>query len=100
MQASMSYFDWRESDRNMLRCLVMSRLFCNVKSRPHLIAYEIGRTNFGFRLALKSGAPLIMFTASKRHQHAELLSRCDSLIFEGYLPPALTSSGVEARNMD
>ena len=100
MQASMPYFDWRESDRNVLRCFNMSRLFCNVISRPHLIAYQIGRTNFCFKLALKNGAPLIMFTATKRHQHAELLSRCDSLIFEDYLPPALTASDKDARKMD
>lgn len=100
MQASKPYFDWRENDRNVIRCLIMSRFLCNVLSRPHLLAYAIGPVNAGFKLALKNGAPLVLFTANKRHQHAELLGRCSTLIFEDYLPPALTSSKEEARNME
>lgn len=95
MQASMPYFDWRESERNVLRCLYMSRLFCNVRSRPHIIAYSIGKRNFGLELAIKGNIPLVLFTADKRHMHRELLEKCDSLIFEGYLPPARTR-GKEA----
>ena len=87
MQASMPYFDWRESERNMLRCLWMSRLFCNVISRPHMIAYSIGAKNIGFRLSLRKGNPLLLFTNTRRHRHKELMESCDMLIFEDYIPP-------------
>ena len=90
MQASMPYFDWRESDRNMLRCYYMSRFLCNVRSRPHLLVFSLGKRNWGLGLALKGRVPLLLYTATKRHMHEELLEKCDSLVFEGYEPPAQT----------
>ena len=87
MQASMPYFDWRENDRNILRCFYMSRLFCNRLSRPHMIAFSMGSKNRMLKLALRGGAPLVLYTANKKHRHKELMQICDSLIFEDYLPP-------------
>jgi len=87
MQASMSYFEWRESERNLLRCIYMSRLMCNIHSRPHMIAFSLGSRNAGLRLALRSGAPLLLYTNSRRHLHDQLLKNCDMLTFEDYLPP-------------
>ncbi len=86
MQASMPYFDWRESERNPFRCFYMSRLLCNAKSRPHMIAYSLGKKNIGFRLALRRGNPLLLYTNNRRHRHKELMESCDMLVFEDYLP--------------
>ena len=86
MQASMPYFEWRESDRNILRCFYMSRLMCNAVSRPHMIAFSLGSRNLGLRLALRGGVPLLLYTNSRRHRHKELMERCDMLVFEDYLP--------------
>ena len=69
MQASMPYFYWRENDRNVLRCFYMSRLLCNYVSRPHMIAYSIGVKKRMLKNVLRNGAPLVLYTSSKRYRH-------------------------------
>lgn len=86
MQASMPYFEWRESDRSVLRCFYKSRFLFNAVSRPHMIAYGLGTRNFGLRLALRGGTPLLLYTNNRQHRHEELMHSCDMLVFEGYLP--------------
>lgn len=87
MQASMPYLDWRENDRNPLRCYYMSRLMCNVHSRPHMIAFSMSGKSGMLKNVLRGGAPLVLYTANKRYRHRELMQVCDSLVFEDYLPP-------------
>ncbi len=86
MQATMQYFDWRDEHTKKLKSFILSHLLSNCISRPHIVAYKIGKQSVSAARCRKMGAPLVLYTSKQAHRHEEIMSQCDAIVFEGYHP--------------
>ncbi len=71
-----------DSESGPLAALWEANLLCNFLSRPHFIAYKVGKKPFSLRLCQRLGAMLVLWTA--RDWEAE--KEADAVIFEYYRP--------------
>lgn len=79
-QLATVYADYEDIKKPL--ALVLSRCLLNVLSRPHFIAYRIGRKPLTVRLSEALGAMKLGFTSRAEENEASL----DAVIFEHYRP--------------
>ena len=70
----------------LYQAILMSRLFTNIFTHPHFIAYRVGPKCLSVRLCEWMGAMRIAWTARPGDDHARLTRTNDAIIFEHYLP--------------
>lgn len=70
----------------LYQALLMSRLFTNVLTHPHFIAYRVGPKCLSVRLCEALGAMRVCWTARPTDDHAKLTRQNDAIIFEHYRP--------------
>ena len=70
----------------LYQAILMSRLFTNIVTHPHFIAYRVGPKCLSVRLSEWFGAMRVAWTARPADDHAKLTRRNDAIIFEHYLP--------------
>ena len=68
------------------QAILMSRLFTNILTHPHFIAYRVGPKCLSVRLSELLGAMRVCWTARPTDDHAVLTRQNDAIIFEHYLP--------------
>ena len=70
----------------LYQAIMMSRLFTNILTHPHFIAYRVGPKCLSVRISEGLGAMRVCWTARPADDHAKLTRRNDAIIFEHYLP--------------
>ena len=70
----------------LYQAILMSRLFTNILTHPHFIAYRVGPKCLSVRLSEWFGAMRVAWTARPTDDHAKLTRSNDAIIFEHYLP--------------
>ena len=70
----------------LYQAILMSRLFTNILTHPHFIAYRVGPKCLSVRLCEAMGAMRVAWTARPKDDHAKLARANDAIIFEHYLP--------------
>ena len=70
----------------LYQAILMSRLFTNILTHPHFIAYRVGPKCLSVRLSECFGAMRVAWTARPTDDHAKLTRKNDAIIFEHYLP--------------
>lgn len=67
---------------------LLSRVWFNVITRPHFIAYKLAAKPLSVRLCEGLGAMKVCWTAREAERHETLMQENDAVIFEAYRPPA------------
>ena len=62
------------------------RLFTNILTHPHFIAYRVGPKCLSVRISEALGAMRVCWTARPTDDHAKLTRINDAIIFEHYRP--------------
>jgi len=70
----------------LYQAILMSRLFTNILTHPHFIAYRVGPKCLSVRLCEAMGAMRVVWTVRPTDNHAKLARANDAIIFEHYLP--------------
>jgi len=68
------------------QAIMMSRLFTNILTHPHFIAYRVGPKCLSVRISEALGAMRVCWTARPTDDHAKLTRHNDAIIFEHYRP--------------
>lgn len=85
-QLSEPYAGWRHNFRPLIS-LFMSRLWTNIFTRPHFIAFGIhGRRNLSWYLCKALGAMMVCWTARPQDSLEKLKRQYDATIFEHFFP--------------
>lgn len=86
---------WRFSRRFLpgVTAFAMSRLLCNILTRPQFIAYRIGPKCLSVRACEALGAMRVAWTARGEGAHARLMEQNDAVIFEHYRPEPACGRG-------
>lgn len=70
----------------LYQAIMLSRLFTNIFTHPHFIAYRVGPKCLSARICEWLGAMRVAWTARPTDDHAKLTRHNDAIIFEHYLP--------------
>jgi len=70
----------------LYQAIMMSRLFTNILTHPHFIAYRVGPKCLSVRISEALGAMRVCWTARPTDDHAKLTRINDAIIFEHYRP--------------
>lgn len=70
----------------LYQAIMMSRLFTNILTHPHFIAYRVGPKCLSVRISEALGAMRVCWTARPTDDHAKLTRHNDAIIFEHYRP--------------
>ena len=70
----------------LYQAIMMSRLFTNILTHSHFIAYRVGPKCLSVRICEGLGAMRVCWTARPTDDHAKLTRKNDAIIFEHYRP--------------
>lgn len=85
-QLSEPYPGWR-GNHSAFTSLFMSRLWTNIFTRPHFIAFGIhGKRNFSWFLCKALGAMMVCWTSRPDSSMSLLMRQYDAIIFEHFTP--------------